>query len=191
MTQEHSYPRFQWYHVHLISYGHATTSNPKLRADPAIPRATFSNPNTFMSSSCILIFAISYICLTETRPTIPAPAASPFPGFPEGGAAAAAILTGIAEADDDEALAERAEPDGADAEPFATPADSFRRCATGVDRVVKENVRSGLIVIRVGVGVNGVRWPVLALLWRLHIPSGMVMVELRCRLTIPCRSPSL
>lgn len=55
-------------------------------------------------------------------------------------------------------------------EPFSIPAAFFRRNETGGVRIENENVRSGLIVIDVGVGTDGWRCAVRALLWssQLH-----------------------
>lgn len=55
----------------LDDYG--TTSSPMLLALPTTLLVTRSKPNTFRSSSPILILAISYTCLTETLPTNPPP----------------------------------------------------------------------------------------------------------------------
>ena len=51
-------------------------------------------------------------------------------------------------------------------EPFSIPLAAFRRWVTGGERKVKVKVLSGLIVISVGVGRDGCRWDVLALLWQ-------------------------
>lgn len=116
---------------------HGTISNPRLRALPTTDRATLSSPSTFNSASAILIFAISYICLTETLPENPE-------------------LPGV-----------RLDNDGAACDPFSIPAHRRSRCETGGVRVVNVNVRSGLMVMVVGVGVVGFRCAVRALL-RLH-----------------------
>lgn len=81
-----------------------------------------------------MILAISYICLTETFPANPEP-----PDV-------------------------RLDSDGAACDPLSIPAHRRSRCETGGVRVVNVNVRSGLMVMVVGVGVVGFMCAVRALL---------------------------
>jgi hypothetical protein len=129
---------------------HGTISRPRLRALPTTDLETRSSPKTLSSSSAILIFTISYICLTEIFPTKPVPAAPPLPAAAGAGGAPVPAVDPV-----DEFLLFRIDNDGGVCEPFSMPAQCRRRCETGGVRMVNENVRSGLIVIVVGVGVVG------------------------------------
>lgn len=68
--------------------------------------------------------------------------------------------------------------DGGVMDPLEMPAAARRRWETGGVRVVKVKVRSGLMVMVVGMGTLGLKWPVLALLFG-HIHLGQRYTETR------------